>query len=324
MGVLLVLLGFCFFYFGSAKATPTERTLFLMDTVVTIRAIGSNSAFAVEEAFRAIKRVEALFSKFDEDSEVARINAGAGTWVSVSPEVFNLIALSKTYGELTDGAFDITIGPLMSLWGFSSRRYHVPSPEELLAVKEYVDYRKIALNTEHNQVKIPLGFRLDLGGVAKGYAVDKATEALHGAGIRQGLINAGGDITTLGNRPDGNPWRVGIQHPFELGAVLAVLPLTDQAVVTSGDYERFFEEQGVRFHHILNPKTGYPAENLVSVTVVAKEALMADILSTAFFVLGVDASLKVLESLSFVDAVFVDKEGEITVSEGLRRKIVYP
>ncbi len=301
--------------------STTQQTHFMMDTIVEIRATGPRSEDAVDRAFAEIQLIEKLFSRFIPEGDVARINENAGNWVTVSIETIDLIEKGISYGEITQGTFDITIGGLLTLWGFGTEQYRVPTDQELAQVMETVDYRNIEINRNSRQVRIPAGSMLDLGGIAKGYAVDRARDVLRENRIDNGLINAGGDIVTLGKRPDGNPWRVGVQNPMDTTSILAIVPLSDSTVVTSGDYQRFFTENGLRFHHIIDPSTGFPAEGVISVTIVAASATVADVFSTAVFILGVDDGQKLIETLDDIEAIIVDAQGQVWVSSGLEGQI---
>ncbi len=317
--VLIVLLLLVWILSSNPEDTTGQHTQFMMDTIVEIRAIGTNPEDAIAKAFAEIARVEQLFSRYLPSSDVSKINEQAGEWVTVSHETIKVIEQGITYGIATNGAFDITIGSLVTLWGFGTSTQRVPSQAELDITIALVDFRAVEVNHNSNQVRIPEGSMLDLGGIAKGYAVDQAAQVLRANRISKGLINAGGDIATIGTRPDGNPWRVGIQDARDTTAVLAVVPLTNSTVVTSGDYQRFFVEDNVNFHHIIDPKTGYPARGVISVTVVADTALVGDIFSTAIFVLGNDQGQALVEATSGLEAIIVDEAGEIWTSSGLNR-----
>ena len=247
LGLILVILGgallLCYFQGwlpqANAQETTTQRSTILMDTVVDVRVDGRNSQALVEQAFERMAELEALFSRFVPESEVSAINRGAGDWVKVSPLTLELIELGLEMGRLTEGAFDITIGAVLDLWGFGGDIRRVPGEEELAEALATVDYTKVEVDREAGAVRIPQGTVLDLGGIAKGFIVGRAVEILREAGVERALVNAGGDIAVVGRRPDGNPWRVGVQDPDEPTNIRFILPLDDQSVVTSGDYQRF-------------------------------------------------------------------------------------
>lgn len=303
------------------QITSTQRTRFLMDTAIEIRATGPNSEEAVNEAFTEIARVESVFSRFIVESEVSLINAQSGRWVSVSEETIALMDKAIEYGQITDGAFDITVGILLDLWGFSSNEWRIPDQEEIEQVLNKVGFRSIEVNYGENLVRIPKGSCIDLGGIAKGHAVDQARNVLESHNIQSAMIYAGGDIFTVGSKQDGSAWRVGIQHPRQSTELLAIVELVDNTIVTSGDYERFFVAEEVRFHHIIDPATGFPARGLISVTIIADSAVDADALSTAVFVLGWESGQLLVEQLDGIEAIIVDDQESIWVSSGLEDSI---
>lgn len=253
---------------------------------------------AADIVFNEIKRVEGLLSKYKEDSEISRLNRLGE--LRVSQETFYILEKAKEFWQVSDGAFDVTIGPLVDLWGFTDKKFSFPEKEKIEDALAKVGFEKIILHPDDNVVKFKLyGMRLDLGAVAKGYAVDCAVRKLRACGIKSCLINAGGQIYCLGDN-SGRPWKVAIQDPRSPG-FKEYLELHDQAVATSGDYEQYFMHQGERYAHILNPKTGYPADSgVVCVTVIAPDGLTADALATSIFVLGKDKGLKLAQRFNQV------------------------
>ncbi len=297
-----------------------------MDTLVEIRfqASGSRKAERIkDEVFAEIDRLERLLSRSLEGSDVYRINKMAGLEpVAVSPETFYVTEQALSFAVLTGGAFDPTIAPVTDLWGFfSGQDYRVPGEDEIERVLNYVDYEKVELDPRAGTVYLTQeDMGLELGGIAKGYIVDRALAVFIEEGIEHAYVNAG-DIGLLGTRPDGLPWRIGIRHPRDKSLIIAVLSLADRGIDTSGDYERAFEKDGIKYHHILDPATGLPASGLASVTVIAETTLEADVLSTAAFVLGPGRGMALVESIPGVEGVFVTPKLEITVSSGLEETI---
>ncbi|MFH1413228.1 MAG: FAD:protein FMN transferase [Candidatus Omnitrophota bacterium] len=255
----------------------------IMGTIIEVTSADSRAA---EIAFDAIKKVERLLSKYNPDSEVSKLNLEGQLYASA--QTFYIIKRAKEFQRLTNGAFDITVGPLLDLWGFTEKKYRLPKAEEIQKALELIGSDKIVLNQSDNMVKFMLlGMKIDLGAIAKGYAIDYAVEELKKRGITSCLINAGGDIYCLGGK-FGKPWRVAIKHPRGLSSS-TTLELEDRAVATSGDYEQCFFENSKRYTHILNPQTGYPTESgVISVTVMASDCLTADVLATSIMVLGKD------------------------------------
>lgn len=309
--------------FQARSIVTAQETRFLMDTTVEIRAVGTKgkAESAIEEAFQEIERVESLLSRYISTSDVSKINLHAGEWTTVSEETLELIEQALDYSQLSHGSFDFTVGQLVTLWGFGTNQYRVPTAAEIEKAVATVNYEQVEIDWENLSVRIPAESIIDLGGIAKGYAVDRAADVLRANNISSGLINAGGDILAIGVKPDGSSWRVGVQDPRMSTAILTVLPLQDMSIVTSGDYQRFFQEEGVRYHHILNPSTGYPAADLTSVTVVAESATVADALSTAVFILGAELGLALIEELDQVEVIIVDQSDNVTLSSGLQGKI---
>ena len=257
--------------------------MILMDTVVDdVRVDGRNSEELIEEVFAVMENLEGMLSRFIDGSDVANINERAGQWVKASPITLEVIELGLELGERTGGVFDITVGAVLDLWGFGSGRYHVPSEEEIASALDTVDYTKVEVDRSQSMVRIPEGTVLDLGGIAKGYIIDAGTQVLRDANVERSIVNAGGDISVIGRRPDSLPWRVGVQNPEKPSQIRWILPLDDESVVTSGDYQRYFTHDGVRYHHIIDPRTGLPARELTSVTIVGKDAANCDALSTQF------------------------------------------
>jgi len=300
----------------------TSFNYFAMDTLVEMRFVSVDNAGDEEiigSVIAEIERLEALLSRSETDSDVVAINRAAGQQaVAVSPETLALIEEALYFAEISGGAFDPTIAPLTDAWGFWDQAHRLPADEELARALELVDYSMVELDPEKKTVYLPLEeMALELGGIAKGYIVDRALELLSSKGVTSAFVNAGGDIGLIGLRPDGEPWKIGVGHPREEGAVIVVIPLSGGAVVTSGDYRRFFEEDGVIYHHIIDPATGYPAGDLISVTITAPTVMEADALSTAVFVLGPEAGMSLVESLPHIEGILIGPGLEIYLSSGL-------
>lgn len=294
----------------------------LLGTVCTITLYGGGRESDLEAAFQRLRQIEERMSVNREDSEVSRVNAAAGSRaVAVSPDTFSVIREGLERSRAGDGWFDVTVGPLVRLWGIGTGGERVPSPEEIRGALSRVNYRLAELDEGAQTVRLGMaGMALDLGGIAKGYAADEAARILSQRGVRHALIDLGGNILTLGLKPDGAPWRIGVQDPEKArGAPLGVLTVGPGAVVTSGVYERFFESGGVRYHHLMDTRTGYPARSgLLSVTVVTEKAIRADGSTSLAFILGLERGRAYIEGTPGLQAVFVTEKHEVYVTPALR------
>ncbi|MCM8770395.1 MAG: FAD:protein FMN transferase [Candidatus Omnitrophica bacterium] len=300
--ILGILLWFvAVFICGCNPRLPQKEMRFLMGTVVEVT---SSDRRAAEIVFGEISRIENLLSKYKEYSEISQLNKKGR--LKVSPETLYIIKKAKELYELSGGVFDITVAPLLDVWGFSQRQYRIPPEREIKNTLKLVGSEKIIIDDKKNEIRFKIkGMSLDLGAIAKGYAVDCAIKKLKEAGVKSALVNAGGDMYCLSNK-DGRPWRIAIKNPRGEGFT-DYLELSDKAVATSGDYEQFFIAEGRRFSHIFNPKTGYPADaKVVSVTVVADDCLTADALATAIFVLGKDKAAPLLKKFAGVEARIIE------------------
>ena len=270
----------------------------------------------VAEIMDEYRRIDQDLSTYKPDSEISRVNARAAeTPVPVGEELFMLIARSHDLSVASSGAFDITYESVGYLYDFRARQH--PSAEQISARLAAIDYRHVKLDREARTVRFEVpGVRINLGGIAKGYAVEHGAEILQRRGVQHALLNAGGDTRVIGDRR-GQPWIVGIRHPRLADEIVTRLPLVDEAISTSGDYERFFEEDGRRYHHILNPRTGEPSQGLLTVTVIGPDSTMTDGLGTAIFVLGVDEGLNLIKAFPEYETIIVNASGQISYSEGL-------
>jgi FAD:protein FMN transferase len=291
----------------------------LVDLTVWTGDEGSAKA-AAEAVFDEFKRLDQLMSNWVETSEVSRVNAAAGVKaVVVSDEVLRIIALAQRVARKTGGAFDITVGAYRGLWKFDQDLDGtLPEPAEVSARRRLTGYRDLLIDAKRSTVKLRRrGMAITLGGIAKGYAVDRAAAILRDRGLKKFIVQAGGDLFVSGTK-GAQKWRVGIRDPRGArDATFALTELEDRTFSTAGDYERGFVKDGVRYHHILDPKTGYPTRSCRSVTVIAKDAMTADVWDTALFVLGPERGLKLAEKLPDIEAVFVDGKNRVRTTSGL-------
>ena len=310
------------FGYGSSSPEKTSQTGFYFDTLCAVTIYGKASSPDFDAVFSRTAEIEKQLNAHNKESALSMLNRRAGEGpVEVTDDLFYVIKHGIAYSQLTDGGFDITIGPVQRLWGIGGDSPAVPEPSALSAALDSVDFRKVVLFDRDNRVLLEnTGMMIDLGGIAKGYAADEAAAVLDDRGYRHALINFGGNVVAIGNRPDGTPWRIGIQHPeLTRGDTLCVIEVVNATVVTSGKYERFFEAGGVRYHHILDTDTGYPVENgLASVTIITDSSMKADALSTAVFVLGLEAGLDLIYGFEGVEAIIVTEEKTVYLTDGIR------
>lgn len=270
---------------NTVKAPLITEELYALDTIITIN-IYSGQHDSIDYMENEIRRLESLLSVTDTKSDIYRINSNPDKFTKVSDECFELIKTAVEVSKSTNGNFDITVYPAVSLWGFTTSEYKVPESTEILDTIDKIGYNKITLDEKNKSVKVPIGTSLDLGAIAKGYIADKAAEALTDKGVTSALLNFGGNIRLVGSKPQGEAFKIGIKAPFSEG-YFATLNAKDATVSTAGGYERYFEENGVRYHHILNPHTATPAEsNVISATVIGDNGAVCDALATASFVTG--------------------------------------
>ena len=297
---------------------------FMMDTIVTVKIADtkSRSEPALTETFHEMRRWADQLDRFKPTSVISRINHSQGKPVKVTEEVIYLLKQTREYSRISKQAFDPTIAPLIELWGFGQEKQRVPEAEEINQLLLKTDYRQLILNPADNTVLLPAGMSLDLGGAAKGFVVDQGVKKLLALGIKSAYINAGGTIRVIGNKAPGQCWSIGIRKPqiAEEGKGSAyfdnyIVKLNQGSLATSGDYERYFIEEGVRYSHLLDPRTGYPVRELKSATIYAEQALLADILSTAVFVLGWQQGQELINSLPGIEG-FLVRDGEVWSSEG--------
>ncbi len=283
----------------------------------------AGAAAAAERAFAEIERIESLMSEWRNESEISRVNREAtAAAVPVGPDLYKVLSRGVEIGKASGGAFDISWAAFRGVWDFKTQPPALPDPTRVAQAVGRVDYRKVVLDAKKSTVRLGLpGMALGLGGIAKGYAVDRAAAVLIDAGFSNFVVSAGGDMLTRGSKA-GQPWIVGVQHPrAEFGVLLARVASKDEAVVTSGDYERYFMVGEKRYHHILDVRTGQPARGAMSVTVLSRNAMDADALATAAFVLGPKKGLALLEQHPGVEGLIVDSRGEIQMTGGARARI---
>ena len=299
---------------AESSPEPVQGTFFAMDTVMDFTIYGESGL--IDQSESLIASLESLVSVTDEHSDIYAIDhTGSG---SLSGNAAELMAQALELCRRTNGALDLSVYPIVRAWGFTTGSYQVPDEAEIQALLPLVDYRKIQYDAATGTVTLPEGMEIDLGSVAKGYAGQLAAQMLREHGVQSALLNLGGNVQTVGTKPDGSPWQIGIKDPQGEDAMM-VLSVEDQAVVTSGGYERYFEQDGQTYWHIMDPSTGHPADSgLISVTIVGDEGVVCDGLSTALFVMGLEKAADLWAQSGDFEAVFVTASGEVYITEGLQ------
>ncbi len=302
---------------------PYKRTLKLMGSrfEITVVANDSNQAHElIDTAVAEITRIEKLISSWDENSQTSEINRNAGIRpVKVDVELFDLIERAISISKLTDGAFDISYASMDRIWKFDGSMKVMPSAEDIAASVSKVGFQNIILDKTNSTVFLKLeGMKIGFGAIGKGYAADKAKDLLITKGASSGIINASGDMNIWGKQPNGKEWKVAITNPMDRNKVFALLPITNGAVVTSGNYEKYVTLNGKKYSHIIDPRTGYPSTGIISVTVFAPKAELADALATSVFVMGKEVGLDRINQLPKIECIIIDDEGNILKSKNIK------
>lgn len=316
LGLVLFLIGFFIARSGGDEVKTIKRTQILLGTVVEIQvrdADENKAEDAITKAFAEAKRIDDLFTTYNEESPVGKLNTSADSVISVDPEIYNLIVLCDSVNKLSNGSFDVSLDNLTKAWGFYTDNPKLPTQSAIDSALQNSGWNNLRLLGDNTIIRTK-NAGLNFGAIAKGYAVDRAINVLKKLDFKEALVNAGGEISVIGNE-----WIVGIQHPREINAIIKKINLKEYTVATSGDYEQYFEIDGKRYHHILDPKTGYPAKGLQSVTVINKSNTFADALATAVFVMGKENGMKLIESLSDTEAMIIVDSGKIFYSSGFEK-----
>jgi len=306
-------------FFSGCNSKEQEvftRTNIAMGTIATISIYDNGSETLLDECFQRLSEIDLMMSRTNEDSIVSKINRAYGQTVEVEEEVFVVIEKALHYGDISNGIFDITLAPIVDLWGIGTETPYVPTSKEVEDLLELVDYNQVKLDYQNMSVKIPPKTGVDLGGIAKGYAADEIVEILSTSGVTSAYVNIGGNVKLLGSKLDGSRFRVGVQDPDNLtGVYFGILSVVDKTIVTSGDYERFITVDGKNYHHIFSARTGFPVDNeLSAVSIITDSSIDADALSTILYAKGLDDGMRFAKRLNGVDVIFVTHDKEVYLS----------
>jgi len=322
----IIIFSFLLYNLNSFSQETYKQSLVLMgcDFAITVTANSKEAGKTyIQEAINEITRIEKLISSWDTNSQTYLINKNAGIQpVTVDRELIELIERSIAISKFTDGAFDISFASMDKIWKFDGSVTTMPSEEKIKASVEKVGYENIILNKHNSTVFLKnKEMKISFGGIGKGYAADKAKALLISKGVKGGIINASGDLTTWGKQANGEPWQVGVKNPLNKDKIFAWFPVENKAVVTSGNYEKYVMINGQRYTHIINPKTGYPSKGIISVSVFAPKAELADALATSIFVMGKEIGLHFINQIATVDCIIVTDNGKILYSNNIKNEV---
>jgi len=309
------------FFAGCARPKTVQKTETIMGTEVTVTVVarsGQDGAAAIDAAMAEIKRFDAMMSLYKDTSDITRVNLAAGKHpVTVSPEMIEVVEAAERVSKLSGGVFDVTIGPLVVLWQMRLRENRVPTEAEIALARSRVGYKNIVIDKRASTLFLKkTGMIMDLGGM-KGYIADRARDIIKKRGINDAVLALAGDIWVLGHRPDGTPWRIGVQHPREHDKTLTVLELSDKYISTSGDYERFVIRENKRYHHIIDPRTGKPSKGVISATLIGDQGALIDPLTKVPFIVGPEEGIRIVKQLGAA-AIIVDDEGRVSMTGGIK------
>ena len=322
---LLLCVGMLLPLSACGEKKPVEQQIFAMDTLMDLKAYGKNAETGINDAVAVINGLNAMLDPELESSKVYAINHAQGDSVVVNGQIAKMIQTAQTVSQQTDGALDLTVYPLLRAWGFIDADYRVPDDATIEALLEGVDMTQVTLTAMGDDgsylVSVPAGTELSFGAVAKGCASNYAINAMRAAGVTSGVISLGGNVQTLGTKPDGSDWNVAVQNPNDTGDYIGYVSVGETAVITSGSYQRYFMQNGRLYHHIIDPATGEPAENkLQSVTIVCPDGILADCLSTAMFVLGETDALAYWRDHGGFEMILITTDGRVVLTNGLYGK----
>lgn len=298
------------------------KQFYTLGTIIQLKVHGNNAEKAIDESIEKLNEIDDKMSVFKESSEVSIINSKAGiSSCAISEDTYFVIKRAVAYSKLSNGAFDPTIRPVVDLWGINTEHARIPKVHEIKNDMRLIDYRDIISNDKYKSIKLRNENQsMDLGAIAKGFAADEVKKILIANNIKNAIIDLGGNIYALGNKPDGTLWNIGIQDPIkECGEYIGIVSVQNKSVVTSGNYERYFMKEGKRYHHIINPATGAPSENgIISATVISEYSIDGDALTTCVYVMGIEKGLQLIESIKDAEAIFITKDKKVYATTGIR------
>lgn len=301
---------------------PITKSFYALGTLINLKAIGKNAELAIEETVLKLNEIDDNMSAFKSSSDISKINMSSGKdFQSVNEDTYSVVKSAVKYSEILEGSFDPTIRPLVTLWNIGKSNESIPAQKEIDEKRKLVNYKDILFDDATSSIKLSKPNQaIDVGGIAKGFAADVVKDIFLKHKVNSGIIDLGGNVYALGCKDDGTDWKVGIQDPFkQRGEFMGIVTVRNKSVVTSGNYEKYFMKDGRVFHHIIDPTTGYPSESeIISATIVSDNSIDGDGLSTGVYILGVEKSMKLIESMEGLDALFITKDKKVFITSGLK------
>ena len=326
IAILIVFILIFIFTTGKFERPEVVKSSYALGTIINLKVLGSKGEKAIEEAIEKLNYIDDKMSAFKEDSDISKITSKAGaTSEVVSKDTYFIVKKAVKYSKILEGTFDPTIRPLVKLWSIGTKEESIPEKSQIEETLKLVNYKDVILDENDHSIMLKHKKQaLDVGGIAKGFAADEVRDIFYKHKIKSALIDLGGNIFALGNKDDGTPWKVGIQNPFKpRGEYIGILSVKNKSVVTSGNYEKYFIKDGERFHHIIDPKTGYPSQSkIISATIISDNSIDGDGLSTGVYILGIDKALKIIEAIEGIDAIFITEDKKVYKTSGIDKNIL--
>ena len=326
IAIIIVFILIFIFTTGKFERPEVVKSSYALGTIINLKVLGSKGEKAIEEAIEKLNYIDDKMSAFKEDSDISKITSKAGVnSETVSKDTYFVVKKAVEYSKILEGTFDPTIRPLVKLWNIGTKEESIPEESQIEEALKFINYKDVILDESNNSIMLKHKKQaLDVGGIAKGFAADEVRDIFYKHKIKSALIDLGGNIFALGNKDDGTPWKVGIQNPFKpRGEYIGILSVKNKSVVTSGNYEKYFIKDGERFHHIIDPKTGYPSQSkIISATIISDNSIDGDGLSTGVYILGIDKALKIIEAIEGIDAIFITEDKKVYKTSGIDKNIL--
>jgi thiamine biosynthesis lipoprotein len=311
---------------GKYEKTETIKSSYVLGTIINLKVFGNKSEKVINEAIQRLNNIDDKMSVFKEESEISKINLSAGIATElVSKDTYSVIKKAVKYSKILEGTFDPTIRPLVKLWGIGAKEEKIPQKVKIDETLKLVNYNDVIFDESNYSIMLKYKKQaLDVGGIAKGFAADEVRDIFYKHNIKSALIDLGGNIFALGSKVDGTPWKVGIQNPFKpRGEYIGILSVKNKSIVTSGNYERYFMKDGQRFHHIIDPKTGYPSQSkIISATIISDNSIDGDGLSTGVYIIGINKAIEIVEAIDGIDAIFITEDKKVYKTSGIDKNIL--